>query len=65
MTFEKFPPLGEQANTPNQDLLSIEMLGRAEEETIWVVDATTAKRVCEILEKSYILHDISQVEDDG
>jgi len=41
----------------------MERLGRAEEETIKVNDETTAERDCEILEKSYILQDISHMED--
>jgi len=62
-TLERFPLSGEQANAPNQDLLSIERLGRVEEEIIRVIDEVTAERPCKILEKTYILQDISQVED--
>jgi len=62
-TFEKLSPSREYANTPIQDLLSIKMLGRVEEETIRVIDKIMAERAREILEKSYILQDISQVED--
>jgi len=41
----------------------MEKRGRAEEETIRVIDKTMVKRVCEILGKRYIVQDISQVED--
>jgi len=62
-TITRYEQATEEDGSWDKKIMSMERLGRAEEETICVIDETTAERAIEILERSYLIQDATLHED--
>jgi len=62
-TITKYEEATEEDGSWNEKIMSMERLGRAEEEVIRVTDEMTAERAIEILERSYLIQDATLHED--
>jgi len=62
-TIARYEQATEEDGSWDEKIISMERLGRAEEEIIRVIDETTAERALEILERSYLIQDATLHED--
>jgi len=62
-TIARYEQATEKDSSWDEKIMSMERLGRAEEEIIRVIDKTTAERAIEILERSYLIQDATLHED--
>ena len=62
-TINRYEEATEEDGSWDEKIMSMERLGRVEEEVIRVTDETTAERAIEILERSYLIQDATLHED--
>ena len=62
-TITRYEQATEEDGSWDEKIMSMERLGRAEEEVIRVIDETMAERAIEILERSYLIQDATLHED--
>jgi len=62
-TITRYEEATEEDGKWDEKIMSMERLGRVEEEVIRVTDETTAERAIEILERSYLIQDATLHED--
>ena len=62
-TITRYEEATEEDGSWDEKIMSMERLGRTEEEIIRVIDETMAERAIEILERSYLIQDATLYED--
>jgi len=62
-TITRYEQVTEEDGSWDEKIMSMERLGRAEEEVIRISDETTTERAIEILERSYLIQDATLHED--